>query len=103
MRNRCPTASDDTEQVELDHPHPHLIARLFECAVVSVAAGHVDQDVDAAEFGGCLRKGLFHRGRIGDIQPDSHMAAALVRKSRSHFLGRGLIKVGDRNMCAFFG
>ena len=39
---------------------------------------------------------------MGDIQPDSHMAAVLVRKSRCHLLGCALIKVGNRDMYALF-
>ena len=43
LRNRCPTASDHAEKVELDHPDPHLVGRLLKCAVVRVAAGHINQ------------------------------------------------------------
>jgi hypothetical protein len=54
VRNRCPAASDDTQKVELEHLDPHLVGRLLERAVVCVTAGHVDQDVDSTESGGCI-------------------------------------------------
>jgi hypothetical protein len=57
VRNCSPTASDLYEQVELDHRDPHLVGRLLECAVVCVAAGHVDQDVDPTEAGDCIGEG----------------------------------------------
>jgi hypothetical protein len=54
VRNRCPTASDDTETVELNDADPHLVGRLLEGALVCVAAGHVDQGVDSTERTGCI-------------------------------------------------
>ncbi len=103
VRNSRPAASDDTEKVELDHPNPYLIGRLLECAVMRIATGHVDHDVNSAEPGGCGSEGLLDRGHIGDIEPDSHMVAVRVRNRRSHLLACGLIKICHRHLSAFLG
>jgi hypothetical protein len=103
MRDRGPTAPDDTEKVELDHPDPDLICGLFKCAVVGVAASHVDHDIDSTQFGDGISECSLDRGRIGHIQQDSQMAKIAARQIRSHLLGFSLIKVGHGNAAAFLG
>src|SRR4029453_1406761 len=103
MRNRCPTASDHTKKVELDHRDPYLIGCLLESAVVHVAASHVDHDVDSTQLGYCIGEGSLDCGHIGHIQPDSQMATVPVSKTCSHLLGCGLIEVGHRDVGTFLG
>jgi hypothetical protein len=50
-----------------------VVGGLFECAMVGVAGGHIDQDVDSTEFGGCVGEGSLGSRRIGHSQQDSQM------------------------------
>jgi hypothetical protein len=71
--------------------------------VIGVAAGHVDYDVDSTESEGCVGEGLFDRGHVGHIQPNSQVAAGLVGEALGHLLGCILIKVGHRHPSPFLG
>src|SRR4029453_1597044 len=97
------TAADRTEEVELDHLDPHIVGRLLESAVMCVAAGHVDHDIDSSEAGSCIGECALDRGLIGHIQPDS-CGALLPSGQTCRYLFRcGLIKVGHRDLRAFLG
>jgi len=52
MRNGGAAATDDTQEIELQHAPPHLIVGVFEPAVLGVTTGHVDQDVDLTKLAG---------------------------------------------------
>lgn len=75
---------------------PFVVLRLLEPTVIGVAAGHVDHDVDSTESDGCVGEGLFDRGHVDHIQPNSQVAAGLVGEAHGHLLGCILIKVGHR-------
>jgi hypothetical protein len=75
VRNCCPTASNDTEEVELDHPDPQLVP-LFDCRVICAAAGHLDQYVDSTEFGGYTAKARSTEDTSVTAMPMSKTVAA---------------------------
>jgi hypothetical protein len=110
-RQRLPTCQGSRSgktfrwiQVELEHADPYLVLRLLEPTVIGVAAGHVDHDVDSTESEGCVGEGLFDRGHVGHIQPNSQVAAGLVGEALGgHLLGCILIKVGHRHPSPFLG
>jgi len=101
MRNGGTAATDDTQEIELQHPPPNLIVGVFEPAVLSVTTGHVDQDVDLTKLARGQIDCVLHGGRVGHIHGHCQMwTNGVVGQIVPDDLRVGQVEIGHGNQGA---
>ena len=96
MPNRGPAATDDSEQIQVDHVEPNRVLGVFEIGVLGVAAGDVDQHIESSEVSGDSGYRILHDRPIGDVDPDDEVAIG-VGKPGHHVPAGLLIEIGERD------
>jgi hypothetical protein len=104
MRNGGTAATDDTQEIELQHAPPDLIVGVFESAMLGVTTSHVDQDVDLTKLAAGQVDRMLDGGRVGHIDGHCQVRTDVVAgQIVPDDLRVGQVEIGHGNQSALRG